>query len=76
MKAFVRFMGSAAGRLLRIVTGGGVIAWGLLGIGGSDGNLVAAIGALPVLTGLLNICVVGPLFGAPLSGAKARAVGS
>ena len=72
MKSFVRFMASAAGRILRIVAGAGLIAWGLLGVGGNDGYILAAIGALPMLTGLLNVCAVGPLFGAPLSGSKAR----
>lgn len=72
MKTFVSFMGSAAGRLIRIVAGAGLIAWGLIGMGDTNGYIVAGIGMLPLLTGLLNICVVGPLLGEPLSGAKAR----
>ena len=72
MKQLVSFMASAAGRLLRIVAGSGLIAWGMLGIGGSDGMVIAAIGVVPILTGTFNICVLGPLLGAPLSGSKAR----
>jgi len=68
MKAFVSFMASAAGRGLRIVAGAAIVAWGLLQVGGSDGYLLAAAGALPMLTGLLDICVVAPLFGYPLRG--------
>jgi hypothetical protein len=71
---FVRFMASPAGRILRIVAGSAVIAWGLLAIGGIDGALIAVAGALPVLT--FNICVVGPLLGDPVSGSKVRAVNS
>lgn len=74
MNAFARFMASAAGRMIRVVAGAGLIAWGLIGMGDTGGYVLAGIGVLPILTGLLNICLVGPLFGAPLSGAKARAV--
>ena len=70
MKSFVAFMASPAGRIGRIVAGGGLIAWGVLGVGGDQGMLIAAVGVLPIATGLLNICVVGPLFGCPLKGGK------
>jgi hypothetical protein len=76
MNAFIRFMASPAGRILRIVAGSGIIAWGLLVTGGTDGMVIAAVGAVPILTGALNICVVGPLVGGPLSGSKARATNS
>lgn len=72
MNAFVCFMGSAAGRLIRIVAGFGLIIWGLVGVGGNNGMILAAVGLLPVLTGVLNICVVAPLLGKPLSGSRAR----
>lgn len=70
MKAIVNFMSSTAGRLVRVVAGIGLIAWGLFGGGG---NVVAAVGALPLLTGILDICLFGPVFGMPLSGGAVRA---
>jgi hypothetical protein len=73
MNPFVTFMASTAGRIVRIVAGIVLIAAGLLGIGGATGIIVAVIGALPLLAGLFDFCVFAPLFGAPLSGAKARA---
>ena len=73
MNALFRFMASAAGRILRVVAGGALIAYGLLAVGGSNGNLIAVIGVLPILTGALNICVIAPLFGKPLSGSKVLA---
>jgi hypothetical protein len=73
MNLFIRFMASPAGRILRIVAGSAIIAWGMLAIGGDSGMLIAAVGTLPILTGALNICVVGPLMGAPFSGSKVRA---
>ncbi len=76
MSAFIRFMASPAGRILRIVAGAAIIAYGLMVVGGSNGNLIAAIGILPILTGTLNICVIAPLFGKPLSGSKVAASSS
>lgn len=70
MNAFVQFMGSTAGRVTRIVAGAALIAYGLLGMGGDNGLIVAVVGAVPLLTGLINICVFAPLFGAPLRGGK------
>lgn len=69
-------MGSTAGRGLRVVMGGLIIAWSLISLTPPIAYGVAVLGAVPILTGLLNICVVGPLFGAPLGGAKARSIQS
>ncbi|MDM8546768.1 YgaP family membrane protein [Candidatus Venteria ishoeyi] len=71
MNSLLSFMASPAGRIIRILAGGGLIAWGLLGVGGNNGMMLAAIGALPMLTGIFNICLFAPLLGAPLSGSKA-----
>jgi hypothetical protein len=76
MNPFIRFIASPAGRILRIVAGSATIAWGVLAIGGDDGMLIAAAGVLPILTGVFNICVVGPLIGGPISGSKVRAANS
>ncbi len=73
MNPFVTFMASTTGRVVRIVAGLALIAWGLLGLGGSTGIIVAGIGALPLLAGLFDFCVFAPLFGCPLSGPKIRA---
>ena len=73
MNAFVRFMVSGAGRAVRAVAGIALILWGLLGIGGGTGILVAVIGLVPLLAGVFDFCVFAPLFGAPLSGPKIRA---
>ncbi len=73
MNPFVAFMASTAGRITRIVAGLALIAWGLLGLGGTTGLVVAVVGALPLLAGLFDFCVLAPLFGAPLSGPKIRA---
>jgi hypothetical protein len=73
MNPFVAFMASTTGRIVRIVAGIALIAWGLLGLGGTTGIIVAVVGALPLLAGLFDFCMFAPLFGAPLSGPKIRA---
>lgn len=72
MNLITTFMASPVGRGIRVLAGGGLIAWGLVGMGTSSpvGITIAAIGVLPILTGVFNICLLGPLLGAPLSGSK------
>lgn len=72
MNAFIHFMNSGAGRLVRIVAGVALIAWGLLGLTGTTGIIVAVIGAVPLLAGVFDFCVFAPLFGKPLSGPAIR----
>ena len=73
MNPFIAFMASTAGRITRIIAGLALIAWGMFGLGGATGIVVAVIGALPLVAGLFDFCVFAPLFGAPLSGPKIRA---
>jgi hypothetical protein len=73
MNPFVKFMASPAGRITRIVAGIALVAWGLLGIHGTGGIIVAVVGLVPLVAGLFDFCIFAPLFGAPLSGPKIRA---
>jgi hypothetical protein len=72
MNPFISFMASTTGRIVRVVAGIALVAWGLLGLGGTGGIIVAVIGAVPLLAGMFDFCVFAPLFGAPLSGPKIR----
>lgn len=73
MNPFTKFMASTTGRIIRIVAGLALIAWGLLGLTGTTGIIVAVIGALPLLAGVFDFCIFAPLFGDPFSGVKIRA---
>jgi hypothetical protein len=73
MNPIVSFMASTAGRIIRILAGIALIAWGLIGLGGATGIIVAVIGAVPLLAGLFDVCLFAPLFGNPISGSKIRA---
>jgi hypothetical protein len=70
--AFAKFMASMTGRLLRIVAGIALIVVGLLVVEGTGGIILAAVGLAPLVAGLLDICLLAPLFGAPLSGKAVR----
>lgn len=72
MSAFVNFMASNTGRIVRIVAGVALIAAGLLAVTGTAGIVLAVIGILPLAAGLFDFCVFAPLFGSPLSGKKIR----
>ncbi|HYU74665.1 MAG TPA: YgaP-like transmembrane domain [Ktedonobacteraceae bacterium] len=75
--AFASFMSSPTGRVLRVVVGLGLIGWGaylaLAANSMTTGIILAVVGLLPLVAGLLDVCVFAPLFGAPFSGARVRA---
>ncbi len=73
MNPFIGFMASGSGRVARIVVGLVLIAWGLLGLHGTAGIVVAVIGLLPLAAGAFDFCALAALFGQPLSGPKIRA---
>lgn len=62
---FARFMATPAGRILRIVLGI-VIIW--IGVVSPKpfGYVLEVIGLIPIIAGVLNLCLIGPLIGAPL----------
>jgi hypothetical protein len=64
---FARFMASPAGRGIRIVAGLLLIFWGFRQ-GTTLGTVVGLIGIVPLTAGALNLCLLGPLIGAPLKG--------
>jgi Inner membrane protein YgaP-like, transmembrane domain len=70
---FAQFMSSGLGRGLRIVAGIILIAVGLAVVGGTSGIVLAVVGLVPLLAGVLDVCLFAPLFGAPLKGTDVRA---
>lgn len=72
MNPFVKFMASTAGRITRIVAGIALIVWGLLGLTGTAGYIVALVGLVPLLAGIFDVCVFAPLFRNPFRGPEIR----
>jgi hypothetical protein len=53
---------------MRVVLGLVLIGVGLAVVKGTNGMVLAAVGLVPLALGSLNICILGPLLGAPLMG--------
>jgi len=70
---FAEFMATPLGRGLRVVVGGVMIYLGLAVVQGVGGTILAVAGLAPIVTGMLNICLLGPLLGAPLKGSPGAA---
>jgi hypothetical protein len=75
MNPLIKFLASTAGRILRIAAGLALVAWGLLGLTGATGIVVALIGLVPLLAGSIDVCVFAPLFRNPFKGAEIRGAG-
>jgi hypothetical protein len=67
----INFMGSQAGRGVRVVLGVALIGVGVA-LGGG-GWVLAVIGLVPLTTAGLDVCLLAPLVNRPLRGAKFRA---
>lgn len=72
MSALFSFIGSPAGRILRIIAGMTLMSAGLFGLDGKTGYILALTGFVPLLTGLIDICILAPLLGYPLRGSAVR----
>ena len=71
--AFAKFMSSGMGRVIRIVAGLALILVGLWVVEGTVGIILAVVGAIPLIAGLLDVCFIGALFlGTPLRGDEVR----
>lgn len=69
---FAKFMASTAGRLLRILAGAVLVYISYFGIKGVKGDILAIVGLVPLLAGIFDVCLLAPLFGAPISGKAVR----
>lgn len=69
---FGQFMASGAGRLLRIVAGVALIAWGI-SMDSTGGYILAAVGVIPLLAGVFGICLITGLIGGLWTGSSVKA---
>lgn len=75
--AFAKFMASPAGRWLRVIVGVVLVIVGVIlafqPANTLPGVIIAVVGLLPLVAGVVDVCLFAPLFGAPLSGPRIRA---
>lgn len=68
--AFSRFVASRYGRVVRVAMGATLIGAGLFVMPAPVGLGIAAFGALPLVTGVFNLCPVAPIWGGHFIGAR------
>ncbi len=68
----IKFLASETGRWVRIVAGIVFIAVGLLVVQNTGGVILAVIGLVPLVAGILDVCVFAPLFGLSFFGKAIR----
>ncbi len=71
---FSKLMSSTARRIIRIVAGIVLIVVGLFLLSTNQilAIILAVVGLIPLLAGILDVCLFGPIFGGPLRGKDAR----
>lgn len=67
--AFIKFMASIYGRILRIVVGLGFIGWAM----SINETLLYILGLFFIIVGAFDVCVFAPLFKMPFTGKDIRA---
>jgi len=72
MNAVFRFLANSTGRVVRIVAGLVLIALGIFWVHGTGGWILAIVGLVPFLAGVMDKCVFAPLFGFPFDGSQLR----
>jgi hypothetical protein len=70
MKGLFGFMAATSGRVIRVVAGLSLIVIGI--VFGGAWWILAVVGLVPLLAGALDVCLLAPVFGAPLRGRALR----
>ena len=70
---FVRYLSTPAGRFLRVVLGLVLLWIGFYAATQPLGYCLMAFGVVPILTGILNVCLFAPYFHAPVHGTELTA---
>jgi hypothetical protein len=71
VRLVIKFLVNPAGRATRIVAGIALLAAGFV-TGGIAGIVIGAIGLVPLVAGIFDVCVFAPMFGYFFSGPRTR----
>ena len=72
MQSLIRQLVTKNGRNARILAGAVLILIGLFFPNDKVGLALVIIGWVPILAGILDVCLIAPLFGLPLKGKDIR----
>ena len=64
--SFSKFMSTGLGRSLRVIAGVILIVLGF--VGGGGWITLSIVGLVPLVAGVMNVCLLDPLMGQPLKG--------
>lgn len=64
--SFSKFMSTGLGRSIRVIAGVVLIVLGF--VGGGGWITLSIVGLVPLIAGLMNVCLLAPLMGQPLRG--------
>jgi hypothetical protein len=64
--SFSKFMSTGLGRSLRVIAGVILIVLGF--VGGGGWITLSIVGLVPLVAGVMNVCLLAPLMGQPLKG--------
>ena len=64
--SFSKFMSAGLGRSIRVAAGVILTVLGL--VGGGGWIALSVVGLVPLIAGLMNVCLLAPLMGQPLRG--------
>jgi len=67
---FAKFINTPMGRVVRIVAGLALIAWGYVQLPEISGIILIVLGLIPFVAGAFHMCLISALLGGPISGAK------
>lgn len=67
----IHFLFSPLGRGIRAVAGIAVALWGYYSLMGIGRDVAFVVGAVLILSGIINFCGLSPLLGGPFMGKKA-----
>jgi hypothetical protein len=68
--AFARLVNSTAGRVVRVLVGLGLIAWGYVHRAESSGTVLMVVGLVPLAAGAFDLCLISALLGGPIRGSR------
>ena len=74
--SFARFINSKVGRIIRLAVGTGLIIRGCTLLGQEGAFIWIIVGIVPLAAGALDLCLISPLLGGPISGEKVRSMNS
>ncbi len=67
---YVQFLSTPAGRFMRIVLGLVLLWIGFYAAAQPLGYWIMAFGLIPLVSGIMNVCVIAPYFHAPVHGSE------